>query len=166
MQLPDYWEDSTATNDSRRDSGFLADRSHIFPLGDKRGSCMYHVFLVGLGGCLGAISRYMLGSWVIHHAADWRFPLATFVVNVTGCLVAGILTGLIQKFELLTPDARLFLFTGILGGFTTFSAFGLETMMLLQRHELNTACSYVVLSVLCGLLAFWTGMQAVALAAR
>jgi CrcB protein len=127
---------------------------------------MYHVFLVGLGGGLGAVSRYLVGSWILHHAADWKFPLATFVVNVTGCFIAGLLTGLIQKFDLLTYDVRLFLFTGILGGFTTFSAFGLETMMMLQRGDASTACGYVVLSVLCGLAVFWIGLQAVALAAR
>ncbi len=119
---------------------------------------MYHILLVGLGGCLGAISRYLLGGWVLHHSVDWRFPLSTFVVNVTGCAVAGLIAGLLERHNMLSIELRLFLFTGVLGGFTTFSAFGVETTALLKRHEVAIAASYVGLSVVCGLTALWLCM--------
>jgi CrcB protein len=79
-------------------------------------------------------------------------------VNVAGCLLAGVLAGLAEKHELLSADARLLLFTGLLGGFTTFSAFGLETMYLLRKGELLVAGSNVALSVAAGLLALWLGL--------
>ncbi len=120
---------------------------------------MNQIFFVGLGGCLGAISRYLLSGLVLHRAADWLFPLPTFVVNVAGCLVAGILAGLVERHAWLSADMRLFLFTGVLGGFTTFSAFGMETVVLLKRDHLAIALSYVGLSVLCGLAALWLGLS-------
>ena len=119
---------------------------------------MKQVLLVGLGGCVGAIARYKLGGWVLHHAVDWRFPLGTFTVNVLGCFVAGILSGLIERHHVLSPDTRLFLFTGLLGGFTTFSAFGVETVFLLRRGETWIAFCYVVLSIIVGLGLLWVGM--------
>jgi CrcB protein len=123
---------------------------------------MKQLLLVGLGGCLGAIARYKLGAWVLHHhAADWRFPAGTFVVNVLGCLVAGVLAGLIERQELFSADTRIFLFTGLLGGFTTFSAFGVETMFLLRRGEVLVALSYVVGTVMCSIVVLWLGMAAV-----
>jgi CrcB protein len=118
---------------------------------------MKQLILVGVGGCLGAIARYKLGGWVLHHTLDWRFPLGTIIVNVVGCLVAGLLTGLIEKHHVLTQDARVFLFTGLLGGFTTFSAFGLETGFLMRRGEFAVAMLYVVASVAGGIAAFWLG---------
>jgi CrcB protein len=80
---------------------------------------------------------------------------------VLGCLLIGILAGLAAKEDLLSPDARLFLFTGILGGFTTFSAFGLETFYLLRRGELLVAGTNVVASVLVSLIALWLGFSMV-----
>jgi CrcB protein len=116
---------------------------------------MKHLILVGLGGGLGAIARYKLGGLVLHHAADWKFPLSTFVVNMLGCVVAGVLAGAIERFGIFSLDARLFLFTGLLGGFTTFSAFGLETALLIRRGEFGVAFSYSMFSVLCGVGAIW-----------
>lgn len=115
---------------------------------------------VGLGGFIGAVARFKLSGLVLHHAANWKFPLATFVVNVSGCLAAGLLSGLIQKHDLLGPDMRLFLLTGLLGGFTTFSAFGLETAQLLQRNEPLVALLNVALSVGVGVTALWIGVKA------
>src|SRR5690554_6343012 len=103
--------------------------------------------LVALGGALGSLGRYSLAGWTLHRTIDWRFPLGTFLVNVIGCLAIGILGGLVVKHELLSPAARVFLFTGLLGGFTTFSAFGLETFYLLRRGEAAIAGAYVLLSV-------------------
>lgn len=120
---------------------------------------MKAILLVALGGALGSVARYKLSGLVLHHTVEWRFPAGTFLVNVLGCLVAGILAGLAEKHELLSPDARLLLFTGVLGGFTTFSAFGLETMFLIKRGELLVAAANVAVSVAAGLLALWIGLE-------
>ncbi len=119
---------------------------------------MRAILLVALGGAIGSVARYKASGWVLHHTIDWRFPAGTFTVNVVGCLLAGVLAGLAEKQDLLSPEARLFLFTGILGGFTTFSAFGLETMHLLRRGDLLIAGANVVVSVLAGLAALWLGL--------
>ena len=102
-----------------------------------------------------------LSGLVLHHTIDWRFPAGTFTVNVVGCLVAGVLAALAEKHDFFEPDLRLLLFTGVLGGFTTFSAFGLETMHLLKRGDLAIAGANVLLSVAVGLVALWIGMTAV-----
>ena len=121
---------------------------------------MKAILLVALGGAVGSVARYKLSGYVLHHTIDWRFPAGTFAVNVIGCLVAGVLAGLAEKHDLLSPDTRLLLFTGVLGGFTTVSAFGLETMHLLTRGDVAVAAANVVLSVLAGLAALWLGMSA------
>lgn len=122
---------------------------------------MKAVLLVALGGAVGSAARYKLSGLVLHHTVDWRFPAGTFAVNVLGCLAAGILAGIAGKHDMLSADARLLLFTGLLGGFTTFSAFGLETMHLLKRGQLGVASANVVLSVAAGLLALWVGLELV-----
>lgn len=116
---------------------------------------MKGLLLVALGGAIGSVARYKLSGLVLHHTIDWRFPAGTFAVNVLGCLVAGILMAIAEKGDFFTPDIRLFLFTGLLGGFTTFSAFGVETVHLLRRGELNVALSYAFLSVLAGVVALY-----------
>jgi CrcB protein len=118
---------------------------------------------VAIGGAAGSVARYKLSGFVLHHTIDWRFPAGTFVVNVLGCLVAGVLAGLAEKHELLSPETRLLLFTGVLGGFTTFSAFGLETVFLLRRGETLVAGANIILSVLAGLAALWIGLGAASL---
>lgn len=120
---------------------------------------MKGLLLVALGGAIGSVARYKLSGIVLHHTIDWRFPAGTFVVNVAGCLVAGILVALAEKGDFLTPEVRLLLFTGLLGGFTTFSAFGVETMHLLKRGEIFVAGLYVVSSVAVGMAALWFGLE-------
>jgi CrcB protein len=123
---------------------------------------MKQILLVGFGGGMGALARYKLGGWILHHhAQDWRFPAGTFVVNVLGCLVAGVLCGIIERHHLFSPDTRLLLFTGLLGGFTTFSAFGVETTFLLRRGEWWVALAYVLASVACGIAVLWVSMALV-----
>jgi len=125
---------------------------------------MRQLLLVGLGGCAGSMARYKLGGWVLHHTATWTFPAGTFVVNVLGCVLAGVLAGLVEKRELFGPDTRLLLFTGLLGGFTTFSAFGLETAYLLRRGETAVALANVLLSVLMGVAVLLLAMRVVPVA--
>jgi CrcB protein len=119
---------------------------------------MKHLLLIGLGGGLGAIGRARLSGLVLHLMAT-SFPLGTLVVNIVGCFVAGILSGLVERQEWFSPDTRVFLFTGLLGGFTTFSAFGVETISRLRQGEAAVALVYVALSVVGGLFAVWLGMM-------
>jgi len=114
--------------------------------------------LVGVGGALGAIARYLLSGVILHRSMDWKFPLPTFLVNVLGCLVAGLLAGFVVKLDWFTEQHRLFLFTGILGGFTTFSAFGVETVHLLRDGHLGIAALYVGMSVVVGIGSLWIAM--------
>jgi fluoride exporter len=108
---------------------------------------------VALGGGLGATARYAVSSCLLPATVQYRFPWPTFVVNVSGCLIAGLLFAYAAKHQAFSPNMRLFLFTGVLGGFTTFSAFGLETFELIKRGEPAMAVLYVVASVLAGVAA-------------
>jgi CrcB protein len=113
--------------------------------------------LVAVGGAVGSVGRHLLSGWTLHHTVEWRFPLGTFLVNAIGCLAVGALGGLVVKHDLFSADARLFLFAGLAGGFTTFSAFGLETFYLLRRHEILLAAGYAISSVVAGILILWLG---------
>lgn len=124
---------------------------------------MKAVLAVGLGGLLGTVVRYKLGGWVLHHTAGYRFPVSTFVVNMLGCGLVGLLVGIAEHRHELSPTVRLFLITGFCGGFTTFSAFGFETMYLLRRNEIGWAAANAVLSVLVGVTAVWWGWKVVGL---
>ncbi|HLS87171.1 MAG TPA: fluoride efflux transporter CrcB [Burkholderiales bacterium] len=117
------------------------------------------VLLVAAGGAAGAVARYKLAGLVTRHAVAAAFPYGTFAVNVLGCLLAGLLIGVAGHYSIFTAQARVLVFTGFLGGFTTFSAFGIETVALLERGQYLMASSYVVLSVLCGLAVLWAGMK-------
>ena len=104
------------------------------------------VLLVGLGGAMGAMARYGFASLV---GRFWisSFPLAILLVNVIGAIAMGLTIGLLSRFApAWQEEARLFLAVGILGGFTTFSSFSLDTIQLLERGELVQAMLYVGLS--------------------
>ncbi len=120
---------------------------------------MKQLALVGLGGFIGAIGRYLLGGAVLHLTASWRFPVSTFLVNLAGCFCLGALAALAEQRDFFSPALRLFLFTGILGGFTTFSAFGYECFFLLRRGEVLVAALYAMGSVGGGLGAVWIGFR-------
>lgn len=120
---------------------------------------MKQTLLVGAGGFLGAALRFQLGGLVLRLTPAWRFPLGTVLVNVTGCLAAGIIAGLLERHAAPAGPARLFLLVGVLGGYTTFSAFSLETVLLLQRQQYALAALNVLLSVLLGLLALALGLK-------
>jgi fluoride exporter len=117
--------------------------------------------LVALGGGLGACARFALSGWLMPYTIQEKFPWPTFSVNVLGCLIAGALFALGEKHHLMSPNLRLFLFTGLLGGFTTFSAFGVETFFLLRRGDYLIAGAYVLGSVAIGLLALILAYKAI-----
>ena len=108
-----------------------------------------NLLAVGLGGAVGAISRYLLGLLV--PKLDNGFPLATFAVNLVGCVLIGLIVGIIGKYGNLEPRLVLFLQTGICGGFTTFSTFSLEALTLLENGRFTVGIFYIVLSILLGL---------------
>jgi CrcB protein len=112
---------------------------------------------VGLGGFLGAASRYLLAGWVHQVVPLTTFPLGTLVVNVAGCLGIGALAGLAEFRQVLGPELRAFAMIGVLGGFTTFSTFAHETLALARDSELLRAFANVALQVVAGLAAAWLG---------
>jgi CrcB protein len=117
------------------------------------------IIIVALGGAVGSVIRYKLGGFALHHTQSWNFPISTFSINIAGCFVIGILAALVEHHDVFSPAIRLLLFTGLLGGFTTFSAFGYESAFLLRRGLLSVAASYMTLSVLGGLAAVFAGMK-------
>ena len=121
------------------------------------------VMMVALGGALGSVARYKLGGVVLHQTQALNFPFSTFCVNVLGCLVIGLLAAVVEHHDLFSTQARLFLFTGLLGGFTTFSAFGYETLFLFRRGLWSISMLYVGLSVFCGLAAVFVGFKTIEL---
>ena len=121
------------------------------------------VVLVGAGGAIGAVARYAMAGTILAASGQDRFPLGTLAVNVLGCALIGVFAAVAEALPGLNGAARLLLVTGVLGGYTTFSAFGLETVLLLRRGDAVLAAGYVAASVLLGLAAVWLGMKAVTL---
>ena len=113
--------------------------------------------IVFLGAGIGGAVRHSvnLGS---ARLLGTSFPYGTIVVNVVGSLLIGLLAGLFLSRPGISQDVRLFLTTGVLGGFTTFSAFSLDAALLIQRDALLAAAGYVILSVGLGLIAFFAGL--------
>lgn len=95
--------------------------------------------IVGAGGFIGSALRFVVGGWVQRFAAAGAMPYGTLAVNVLGCLAIGLLGGIAEHRQVLEPGQRLFLTVGVLGGFTTFSAFAFESMSLLHDAELARA---------------------------
>ncbi|HYZ83230.1 MAG TPA: fluoride efflux transporter CrcB [Bryobacteraceae bacterium] len=109
---------------------------------------MSNILLVGLGGAVGSVLRYLV-SLAVAHRFDHRWPAGTFTVNITGSFLIGLLAGLLLRFE--APHSwRLLLVTGFLGGYTTFSALESETLTLLQAGDWPRALAYPLLSVVVG----------------
>jgi len=108
---------------------------------------MIHWFAVALGGALGTVARFAVNGW-LHPVCGDRFPLPTLAINVSGSIVMGVFYVLIIERGVLPPEWRNFLMVGLLGGFTTFSAFSLEALALWQNGNLSLALAYIVASVL------------------
>ena len=116
------------------------------------------VLLIAVGGAAGALARYGLGGWVQNRLGDSTFPWGTLAVNVTGCLVIGLVWVLGEEKAMLSPQGRLLLMTGLLGAFTTFSTFGLETVGLVSKGQWLAAGGNIAGNVLLGLIAVLGGM--------
>ena len=117
---------------------------------------MKEFLLVGAGGALGSMLRYG-GNILYQHKS---FPLTTFLINIIGSFVIGIVMGYCLKNES-SHNWKLFLATGICGGFTTFSAFSFENLLLLQNGKVVTALLYIAASVMLGIAAAWLGFKTI-----
>ena len=115
------------------------------------------VLIVGAGGFVGSALRYVLGGLVQSAVAVSTFPYGTLFVNVSGCFVIGLLSQLFESHSAFGPDSRAFLLLGVLGGYTTFSAFGNETVNLLRDGQPLAAGMNVGVQIVLGLLAVLLG---------
>jgi CrcB protein len=116
--------------------------------------------LIGLGGGIGAICRYLMVIGCQRLANGWYFPIGTLVVNISGCFLIGLLAGLSEYRGLFGSDARLFLLVGLLGGYTTFSSFGYETFQLLRDGQLWPALINGGAQLALGIIGVWFGNAA------
>src|SRR5215831_1354018 len=118
---------------------------------------MNNLFLIAIGGALGSVSRWGCQRW-IYQLHPHPFPFGTFTVNILGSFLIGVFYALSEKGNLMSADWRLFLTTGFCGGFTTFSTFSFETITLLREGNYAYALSYILLSVIAGIVAVAVGM--------
>ncbi|MBI2729631.1 MAG: fluoride efflux transporter CrcB [Sphingobacteriales bacterium] len=114
-------------------------------------------FLVGFGGMIGSILRF--ATSIIFKNASTGFPVATFSVNIIGSFIIGCVFGMSLKEGVINWDWKLFLTTGVCGGFTTFSALSLEGVALLQQQRYTVFALYFTGSIVFGLVAAWAGLQ-------
>lgn len=118
---------------------------------------MIECIFAGLGGFLGSISRYLLGKIPVKNPSG--FPVMTFLINITGAFIIGIIAGTVFKNKNINPKLITFLKTGFCGGFTTFSTFALETENLFKNKMPICGILYIVLSVSLGIAAVYAGEQ-------
>ncbi|MDR3339844.1 MAG: fluoride efflux transporter CrcB [Candidatus Symbiothrix sp.] len=113
------------------------------------------ILLVGLGGSVGSILRFLVSKITYTQSS---FPWTTFIVNLAGCFLIGLLTGLAVKHQFLDANMRLLLVTGFCGGFTTFSAFSIENVYLYQSGNYLNLTLYVAMSLIAGFFAVMLGL--------
>lgn len=118
---------------------------------------MFKVFLVGLGGFIGSVLRYLVAGLAQRAPMVSRLPNGTLTVNLLGCLLIGYLTGLAEARQLFSPEVRALVLIGFLGGFTTFSTFGFETFSLLRDGQMLTAGLNMGLHLVLGVGFVWVG---------
>jgi CrcB protein len=115
-----------------------------------------NLLVIAVGGALGSIARYLLSTFVLR-VSGTLFPLGTFIVNVVGCLVFGAIAGATSQRVHISSTTRLFLLTGILGGFTTFSTYTFESFALIRDGQFAWATINIAGQVVVGLVGFWAG---------
>ncbi|MDE7387848.1 MAG: fluoride efflux transporter CrcB [Muribaculaceae bacterium] len=116
------------------------------------------VACVAAGGAIGCVARYLTSLLIGAHTGG-NFPWATLTVNVAGCLIIGLISGTLSRYEGVGEHVRLFLTVGLCGGFTTFSTFANENWMLLDGRHFIAAAAYCSLSLLLGLAAVYAGYR-------
>lgn len=115
------------------------------------------VLPIALGGAIGAVARHYVGVWVLMMWGS-AFPWGTLSVNIIGSAAMGVLVGIFSQSDAISPALRAFLTVGVLGGFTTFSAFSLDAVNLYERGEIFMALGYIVASVLISVAALAAGL--------
>ena len=118
---------------------------------------MRSILYVGAGSFVGGILRYLLSTWIYKILGNPSFPYGTLAVNSSGCFVIGFLAGLAETRSIFTANDRLFIFVGVLGGFTTFSSVALETLWLARGAQSLAALTNIGLQLFLGLSAVWIG---------
>jgi fluoride exporter len=115
-----------------------------------------NLLLVGLGGGIGSILRYLCQKWISESYQN-IFPLGTFLVNISGCFLIGVFYALGERSNLLSPQVRFLLITGLCGGYTTFSTFAFENFNLLRIGGMSTFFLYAIASLAVGIIAVFLG---------
>lgn len=115
------------------------------------------LLIVGAGGFLGAISRFLVSGFINKNFDPIVFPYGTLIVNISGCLIFGFLGGFAELKGYFSFETRLFFFVGILGSYTTFATFGFETLMLIKQEHYLSAFGNVFLQLFAGIIAVWLG---------
>ena len=116
-----------------------------------------NILFVAVGGAVGSVLRYLLGTWIQSVSKSIDFPFGTLTVNLIGCFVIGFLSQLAEARGAFSSESRALVFVGILGGFTTFSSFGNDTINLLRDGETFNALANVGANVILGLSLVWLG---------
>ncbi|MCK5541423.1 MAG: fluoride efflux transporter CrcB [Desulfobacterales bacterium] len=120
---------------------------------------MEGIFLVGIGGFIGAVMRHMVTIWSKGLFEGLSFPLGTLIANISGCLLLGLLNGWAENHHFFTSQIRLFMFVGILGSYTTFSTFSYETIEMMQNGDSIQTLLNITVQVIVGLFAAFIGFQ-------
>ena len=118
---------------------------------------MFNVLFVGIGGFIGSALRYLVGGWAQQLSKSLDFPYGTLTVNLIGCFVIGFLGQLAEARGIFGSETRLLIFIGLLGGFTTFSSFGNDTLNLARSGQMINALINVFVNVAFGLVLVWVG---------
>jgi CrcB protein len=118
---------------------------------------MTKYWMVGIGGFVGSIARFWLGSYITYRLGA-RFPYGTFVINVSGSFLIGLVVTLLAERSNWSPNLLYLIPIGFIGGYTTFSTFELEAFRSMRGGDLGLSLLYVVLSVTVGFLAVWLGV--------
>ncbi|VVC76875.1 Putative fluoride ion transporter CrcB [Aquicella siphonis] len=118
---------------------------------------MLNMLIAGMGGFVGTIMRYALNNAIYKWLDSPLYPYGTLTINLLGCFLIGLTASLAESRISLTPETRIFIQIGLLGGFTTFSTFGYETFTLLRDGQFVLGLGNVILQVTIGLIAVWLG---------
>jgi CrcB protein len=121
------------------------------------GVVVFNILIVGIGGFIGSALRYLVSGWAQQWSKSLDFPYGTLTVNLIGCFLIGLLGELAEARGILTSETRLLVLIGLLGGFTTFSSFGNDTLNLARSGQMVNALGNVAANVVFGLLLVWLG---------
>ena len=118
---------------------------------------MTNILLVGVGGFIGSVLRYLVSGYVQESVKRLDFPYGILAVNLIGCFIIGLLAQFGEKYGMFSNESRSFIFIGVLGGFTTFSSFGNDTVNLMRQGFMTNALVNIGANVILGLFAVWLG---------